>query len=326
MITATAVAATAADHGLRFLACVPVPDSLDPAGYDRLLADGIGDMAWLAEHRDLRLAPAAFAPWARSLVVVALPYRSRGPAGALKRARYAAGADYHGLLRKKLARLGRDLGAGRCRATVDSAPVNERSLAKLAGLGWIGRNALLLRPDLGSFHVLGCLFTEAVIETRHGGHGADRCGTCTACETACPTAALSQRRVLSERCISYLTIEHRGVIPRALAARFDGWWFGCDRCQEVCPWNRFAPGPGDHRLDGEDDHAATLLALTAADFDQHFAGTAVRRLGWPRLRRNLLVACWSLERFADAASVVARSAEPLVFGQARELGLAVAAG
>ncbi len=157
----------------------------------------------------------------------------------------------------------------------------------------------------------------------------DRCGSCTACERRCPTAALTGRRVLSERCISYLTIEHLGVIGRALAARMEGWWFGCDLCQEACPWNRFAPAPGDARLlarqggDGEE----ALLAIEADTFDTVFAGRAMRRIGFERLRRNLVAALWSLHRQAEAQALVARSSGlPLVQAQARELGLTPCGG
>ena len=224
----------------------------------------------------------------------------------------------------KLGRIGRALNAAcgqdwRHRACVDSAPLNERTLARLAGLGWIGRNALLISPDTGSCRLLGFLLTEAPLPPMHGGHGDDRCGSCTRCETACPTRALVGRRCLTERCISYLTIEHQGVIARELAALFNGWWFGCDICQEVCPWNRFAPPAEDRRLTGL-DHEADLLALTPERFDSHFAGRAIRRLSWPRFRRNLLIALWSIGRL-DEARTIARDEIALVREQAAELGL-----
>ena len=314
-----------ASEGLTALAVLaPVPESLPAAGMDLLTADGIGDMDWLATTRAMRLDPRALLPSARAIVVVALPYAPTAADGYLRRARYAAGKDYHNVLRPKLGRVGRALNARfgvdwHHRATTDSAPMNERSLARLAGLGWIGRNALVISPDAGSYHVLGTLLTEAPLAAHHAGHGADRCGACTACEKRCPTAAIHDRRIVSERCISYLTIEHRGPIPRALAARFEGWWFGCDLCQEVCPWNRFAPPPGDPRLTGGDADA-DLLAVTAERFDAHFAARAVRRIGYERFRRNLLVALWSLGRHGEYAPILAEGL-PLVQDQARELGL-----
>ena len=219
-----------------------------------MLADGVGDLTWLADNRALRLNPTALWPGTRSILCVAWDYQASANDGTLRRARYAAGKEYHVRLRLALQRTGEALAPQeRHRAVVDSAPFSERTVARLAGLGWIGRNALLITPGAGSYRFLGFLLTTAELAAHHAGHGVDRCGSCRTCETKCPTAALVDRRCLTERCISYLTIEHHGVIPRALAARFQGWWFGCDICQEVCPWNRFAQGPADPRLGGRED-------------------------------------------------------------------------
>ncbi len=289
-----------------------------------MLADGVGNLDWMRSDHGLRLDPSGLLPTAQAIICVAWHYSAPTPVDGLRRAAYAAGKDYHGLLRPKLGRIGRALNAAcgrswRHRACVDSAPLNERTLAQLAGLGWIGRNALLISPATGSCRLLGFLLTEAPLAPTHGGHGADRCGACTRCETACPTAALTGRRCLTERCISYLTIEHQGVIPADLARLFNGWWFGCDVCQEVCPWNRFAPPGEDVRLSGV-DHETDLLAVTAATFDSHFAGRPIRRLGWERFRRNLLVALWSLGRLDEVRRIAADDL-PLVRQQAAELGL-----
>ncbi len=144
--------------------------------------------------------------------------------------------------------------------------------------------------------------------------------------TACPStdgpdasSALADRRVLTTRCISYLTIEHKGIIPKALAERFEGWWFGCDLCQSVCPWNRFATEPDDARLRGREIDA-DLLAITAETFDQHFARRAIRRIGYERFRRNLLVALFSLGHQA-ACQVILAEGLTLVCAQALELGI-----
>lgn len=320
----TVVAGLCRSEGLTHLATIAPPTRLDPAGLERLRADGVGDLDWLLADADLRLDPCALLPSARALLCVAWHHQPPSGGPGLRRAAYAAGKDYHVLLRPKLGRIGRALDrAGgqvwRHRACVDSAPLNERSLARLAGLGWLGRNALLISPTHGSYRLLGFLLTEAPLEPAAGPHGADRCGACTRCETACPTGALRDRRCLTTRCISYLTIEHRGVIPRDLALRFSGWWFGCDLCQEACPWNRFAPPGEDVRLAGADAEA-DLLSLTAERYDAHFAGRAIRRLGWERFRRNLLVALFSLGRHAEAAAI-ATDPLPLVRAQAAELGL-----
>ena len=325
MITPEQLASWCQSAGIESYAVMRVPEALDASGLEQLLADGIGDMHYLAEHRELRLQPERIHPGSELVLIALLGYPAppaQAESTALKRARYASGKDYHKVLRGKLAGIAREITAAEpgssCRATVDSAPVNERTLAQLAGIGWIGRNALLLHPRRGSYHFIGCLFSTAPLPLTSPALAEDRCGSCTACETRCPTAALLDRRVLSTRCISYLTIEHQGVIPRDLAQHFEGWWFGCDLCQEVCPWNRFAPGAEDQRLSGSDDER-DLLALQAADFDAYFAGRAVRRIGYERFRRNLLVALWSVGRIDELAALRAEGL-PLVLAQAAELG------
>lgn len=327
LISFAEVSAVCAAEGLRALAVLSPPPPRNANDHlEHLLADGVGDLSWLGEDRHLRSDPVALLPSARAILVTAWAYQPEQQCGELKRARYAAGKDYHHLLRPKLARIGEALSSAhaatwRSRATVDSAPINERALAHLAGLGWIGRNGLLISPAQGSYRLLGTLLTEAPLAAHHGGEDGERCGSCTACEKRCPTGALTGRRVQTERCISYLTIEHRGVIPRLLAARFEGWWFGCDLCQEACPWNRFAPPADDPRLSG-DERDADLLAVTAETFDIYFSGRALRRTGYERFRRNLLVARWSLGQ--DTTPFIAEGL-PLVLAQARELGLTIAA-
>ena len=322
MVPFSQLAAFAEREGLRVLAVIAPPGELSPAAMDQMLADGVGDLTWLIETRELRSRPTAIRPDSKSLVVFAWHYQPEARCGDLKRARYAAGKDYHIILRQKIARVGKALGAEQ-RACVDSAPIPERTLAQMAGLGWIGRNALVIDPEAGSYRLLGVLLSGAEIERRDGGKAADRCGSCRACEQACPTKALVDRRVLTERCISYLTIEHRGVIPADLARHFDGWWFGCDKCQEVCPWNRFAPPAADPRLTGSTTDEE-LLQVSAEQFDVHFAGRAIRRLGYVRFRRNLLVALWSLGRIEACAPLLAEGL-PLVLEQARALNLLPAA-
>jgi len=322
-------------QGIEAMAVISAPEELDGGDFAQMLSDGIGDMDWLVRQQELRKHPRQLLPGATRLLCTALPYHARRtpdgceqqPAG-LRRARYAAGSDYHHLYRRRLAAIGTAIDAHggqawKHRALVDSAPLNERQLARRAGLGWIGRNALLISPESGSYRFLGYLLTSAPLAEHHAGLGEDRCGRCTACETRCPTRALTGRRVLSERCISYLTIEHQGVIGKDLAAVFGGWWYGCDLCQEACPWNRLAPEAGDARLRGDEPSTLQLLAVRASSFDQVFAGRAIRRIGYARYRRNLLVALFSLARLDQARQVAADSPElALVQAQAAELGLA----
>jgi epoxyqueuosine reductase len=319
------VAECCAAEGLTALGIIaPVPQQLDATWIEKMERDGVGDMEWLLRTKVERTQPTHMLPNAHALIAVALSYQKEAGHGELQRARYAAGKDYHRLLRAKLARVGDRLSTlyGQplsSRAAVDSAPLNERTLAQLAGLGWLGRNGLIISPTRGSFHVLGFLLTEIPLPPHHAGHGDDRCGTCTKCENACPTQALIDRRVQSTRCISYLTIEHKGVIPAHLAKHFNGWWFGCDICQTVCPWNRFAPGAQDERMRGHDDDQE-LLRITATTFDEHFAGRPIRRIGYERFRRNLLIALASLKRLDDCQPIIAEGL-PLVLAQAQELGL-----
>ena len=307
MISATDIQQIFRQHGFPHLAILPVPLPQAADAFAKrqaiLAQDGVGDMQWLLRNAALRADPQHILSGVQSVIVTLLPYHPEAwDQDQLRRARYASGKDYHQLLRKKIMQAGKELadtiGTGHhtIRATVDSAPVDERSLAILGELGWLGKNGLVLHPQRGSYHFLGELWCAFPLPEISGGSGDDRCGSCQACHQACPTQALVGRRVLSERCISYLTIEHQGVIPRHLAKQCAGWWFGCDRCQEVCPWNKFALPAGDSRLLGRDDQRDHLLQITANEFDDYFAGSAVRRIGYQRFRRNLLVALFSLQQ------------------------------
>jgi epoxyqueuosine reductase len=212
--------------------------------------------------------------------------------------RYTLGRDYHKLIRKRLAQLAKRIeeqaGGGHYRAFVDSAPVLERAVAERAGLGWIGKNTLLINADAGSWFFLGEIYTDlplpvdAPLNSKH-------CGTCTACLELCPTDAFKGPFELDARkCISYLTIEHKGSIDPALRPLMGNRIFGCDDCQLVCPWNKFAQATGEGDFKPRHELAdAQLAALFLWDENTFLAkteGSAIRRIGYERWLRNLAVA------------------------------------
>ena len=247
MLTAGEVKERALELG--FIACGitdPRPSERG-AALDEWLARGYaGTMRYLHRQARRRKEPGAIVPEARSVVVVLDNYyhADRAERGGVKVAKYARGEDYHRVTTRRLERLAdylREGGAKVARVYADAGPVPERELAQRAGLGWVGKNTMLIRPEVGSFFFIGSVFTDLALPLDLP-FEADRCGSCTRCLEACPTDALVEPRVLdATRCISYLTIEYKGEVPAELAERFEGWAFGCDICNDVCPWNvRFA--------------------------------------------------------------------------------------
>jgi epoxyqueuosine reductase len=256
-------------------------------------------------------------PWARSVLVCSAVYNAAGPRsldpapqGAGWIARYAwssrrnergerVPSDYHKVLLKRLrameAQLHAELGAFESRAFVDTGPVVERALATAAGLGWTGKNTCLIHPKLGSFAFLGVLLTS--LDAQPSGKTAelpDRCGSCTRCIEACPTQALTPYQMDATRCISYLTIEHKGEIAPELMAGVGRQVFGCDICQDVCPWNRKAPIATDAELAPRAELVSPALAWLAAmdepEWERTFNGSPVRRAGFVGFRRNVAIA------------------------------------
>lgn len=277
------------------IAAAAPPDPGDRLG--QWLARGFhADMLWMARTQAVRQDPSLKLPGARSVVVLAKSYCQPRPApadGAAKVALYALGRDYHRVLIKPLRQLaervaGLETGAA-CYASVDSGPVLERAWAARSGLGWIGKNSLVLRRDMGSYFFLATLLTT--VELVPDAPVEDHCGACRACIDACPTRAIVEPGVVdSRRCISYHTIENRGEIPEELAPDFGDWLFGCDICQEVCPWNRFArptnepdfaPRPGLANPD-----PAELAEIGEPAFKERFAGTPVMRAKHAGIVRN----------------------------------------
>jgi epoxyqueuosine reductase len=215
-----------------------------------------GEMEYLERRRQAYAHPRSVLEGVRTIVMLGFPYRtvepSPGAVGKGRISRYAWGQDYHHLIRRKLKSLEqtvKELCPGsEARGVVDTAPLLEREFAQLAGLGWIGKNTLLINPRLGSWLFLAALLTTADLVVDRP-FEANHCGTCTACLRACPTGALVAPYVLdARRCLSYLTIELRGPIPQEWRSSVDHWFFGCDICQEVCPWNRRAPASGEPSL------------------------------------------------------------------------------
>ena len=291
-----------------------------------------GSMGYLERGRADRLDPARLLPGARAVVAVALSYNpaSGEQDDAWKPvSRYARGRDYHDVIRPRLVELGEFIrtaagAAVASRAAVDTSAVLERDLAARAGLGWIGKNTNLLTPSLGSYFFIGILLTTAELD--FDPRQPDRCGTCTACLDACPTRAFVTPYVLdARRCISYLTIEHRGDIAGDLAGQLGEWVFGCDVCQEVCPWNRKAEPGRDSALEpsGSLGSLESLLALDQDAFRARFRGTALWRTRRAGLLRNAAIVLANRgEHAAVGALTRARDDEDAVVRRAAAWALA----
>jgi epoxyqueuosine reductase len=270
------------------------------------LAQGLyGSMEWMARHGDKRSRPQQLVPGTLRVVSVGLDY-GRDPAQAWDTladgeqayvARYALGRDYHKLMRQRLQaladRIATEVGPFGHRVFVDSAPVLERALARNAGLGWIGKHTCLVDKDGGSWFFLGEIYIDLPlpVDVPASAH----CGTCTRCIDVCPTQAITApNRLDARRCISYLTIEHAGSIDEALRPLIGNRIFGCDDCQLVCPWNKFAKRSDepDFRVRNDLDRAtlAELFAWTEDEFLQRSEGSAIRRSGYERWLRNIAVA------------------------------------
>jgi epoxyqueuosine reductase len=288
----------AAELGFSLSGVCPAVPPPGLARFDEWLAAGYaGQMHYLGDRRDAYADPKRVLDGARSIVMLTMNYRTAEPiardAGAGRISRYAWGdADYHDLVRQRLNQLAdyfrEQMPAARVRGVVDTAPLLERELAQLAGLGWLGKNTLLINRQQGSWFFLAALLTDVEL-AYDAAHATDHCGTCRACLDACPTNAFPQPYVLdATRCISYLTIELREAVPAALREGIGDWLFGCDVCQDVCPWNSRAPrsdetafGPraGSNPID-----LIALFDLDEAAFRRRFRSTPL----WRARRRGLL--------------------------------------
>jgi len=290
-----------------FDVCAIAPARLPETAGNRLAAyleaGRQGDMEWLRETAERRSSPDRLWPGARSAIVLGLNY---GPAGdalaGLRHPRagnisvYARGRDYHDVLKGKLKRLAQWFahGAGaEVKVFVDTAPLMEKPLAALAGLGWQGKHTNLVSRDLGSWLFLGVILTDAVLAPDRSER--DHCGTCRACLDVCPTGAFPAPYQLdARRCISYLTIEHEGHVARELRAAIGNRVYGCDDCLAACPWNKFAAAGAEAKLaaraDLERPPLQELAALDDQAFRARFAGTSIKRTGRDRFLRNVLIA------------------------------------
>ncbi|HEX3986881.1 MAG TPA: tRNA epoxyqueuosine(34) reductase QueG [Acidobacteriaceae bacterium] len=338
------------------IAAVPEPGSAEDeeerARYEEWIEAGrAGEMQYL-QRRDeggrlLRSSVRVVFPWARSVIVCAANYHSDQPrsidpaaANAGWIARYAWSGreaaddprptDYHKVLLGRLKALraaaAEELGPFESRCFVDTGPVVERVYARYAGLGWTGKNTCLLNQEFGSWLFLGVIVTSLELppEQRRATLAADRCGSCTRCLDACPTGALTAPRQMdASRCISYLTIEKRGEIPESLRAGVGRQVFGCDICQDVCPWNRRAPIAADPELAPRaalvNPALDWLAALDEAEFERWFNGSPVRRAQFLGFRRNVAVAMGNsgLAQFIPTLEGWAKEADPVLAETAR---------
>lgn len=270
-----------------------------------------GTMDWMDRHGSKRSRPSELVPGTCTVISCRMDYLPEAAdaweilenSGKGFVSRYALGRDYHKLIRSRLAKLAErirdELASGTFRAFVDSAPVLERAIAEQSGLGWIAKNTMLINESAGSYFFLGEIYTDIPFmpsdpkEEKH-------CGSCSACMVACPTEAFVAPFVLdARRCISYLTIEHKGSIDEALRPKMGNRIYGCDDCQLVCPWNKFAttsPEPDFAPREGLDQaDLITLFAWTEKEFEDRLQGSPIRRIGHERWLRNIAVALGNAE-------------------------------
>lgn len=275
-------------------------------------------MDYLSRSAEVRAHPERLFPGAKSVVVVSLVYGRNDPTPPGPRqgkvARYARGADYHELFWRRLDTL-LDWLRAECpgadgRSISDTAPLLERDFARLAGLGWVGKNTLVINRTLGSFTLYGAIIVNVELEPDTP-QNVNHCGTCTRCLDACPTDAFTSPYVLdARRCISYWTIEHKGPIDEAIADRLDGWVFGCDVCQDVCPWNRKAPPGRTPALDPKPGLTTPdlidWLDLAPSEFAKSLKGTALKRTKRSGLLRNAALILGTRGSVEAVPSLIAR--------------------
>ena len=250
----------------------------------------------MENHFDKRVDPTKLVPGAKSVISLLFNYypEDNYDTAAVKISKYAYGSDYHYVIKHKMKsfmqEISEKIGTVDGRVFVDSAPVLDRAWAAKSGLGWIGKNSLLITKQKGSFYFIAELIVD--LELAEDQPKSDHCGTCTACIDACPTDAIVADKVVdSTKCISYLTIELRDNIPSAFKGQMEGWAFGCDICQDICPWNRFAHQHQTPELQArgqlKEMHASEWQELTEEVFKDIFKKSAVKRAGYMKLKENI---------------------------------------
>lgn len=320
-----------------FAACGIARADATPRAAERLrawLAEGAhGDMLWMEERAEQRGSPMGLWPEVRSVIALGMSYApatdplALAGAGEVGRISvYAQGADYHDVVKRRLKELARWLVAAApgadVKVFVDTAPVMEKPLAEAAGLGWQGKHTNLVSRSHGSWLFLGAIYTT--LDLAPDGPGRGGCGSCDACQTACPTDAFpAPYRIDARRCISYLTIENKGPIPHALREGIGNRIYGCDDCLAVCPWNKFAAAAQANlafhpRAELTVPMLADLLALDDAGFRQVFAGSPIKRIGRDRMARNCLIAAGNSgsARLAGPVAALLDDPAPVVRGAA----------
>lgn len=338
-ISSAALKDHARDLGFNLIGLTRAEPSPTLAAYLRWIDAGMhGSMAYMArpDRQARRRDLSVILPGVRSLVIVGLDYHTGAvPTAVLENpargriAAYAWGLDYHDVMTPRLETLAAWMQAASGepapqRVYVDTGAILERSHAQQAGIGFVGKNTMLIHPRRGSTFFLGEILTGLAFDEYDTPHRATMCGSCTRCLHACPTAAFSQPHVLdARRCISYLTIEHKGWIDRELRPLLGNWVYGCDVCQDVCPFQRFAPISTETAFyPPAADRAAPplldLLALTEADFRARFAGSPIERIGRDRLVRNACIAAgnWGDHAALPLLETLLTDANPLVRGHA----------
>jgi len=292
-------------HLVGIAAAQPLPHA--PYLREWLAGGRHGGMNWMVDHLEKRTEVRKLVPGAKSVISVAqnyyTPFTHSGEKDKAKISRYARGKDYHKIIKKKLKHLLKVMQEWdkriEGRLFVDTAPIQDKLWAQQAGIGWQGKNTNIISREYGSWLFLGELVVN--IELEYDSPATDHCGNCTACIEACPTGALEPYRLDARRCISYLTIEMRGQpIPDELTAKLDSWVFGCDICQEVCPWNRFAKTTNETAYFPKEENISPsfkeLLELSEQEYKKRFKGTPVLRAGFKDFLRNVRAAAASVKK------------------------------